>query len=127
MAKKSKEGKKVQKDVTKMIKKLVSGIEYVGEVEYLNQLGKCKSGAKLGHLRLVRNGATKFVEMKDGESCPVEEAYVRDGRKYTNVQVKKGSTIWTAAPNLCESFRKTKDKDAVYMWNGSKFIKVCNA
>lgn len=126
MAKKSKEGKKVQKDVTKMIKKLVSGIEYVGEVEHLNQLGKCKSGAKLGHLRLVRNGATKFVRMADGESCPSNEAYTKDGRKYTPVQVKQGDTEWNAS-NLVESFRKTKDKDAVYMWNGSKFIKVCNA
>jgi len=109
-----------------MIKKLVSNIEYVGEVEHLNQLAKCKSSAKLGHLRLVRNGAPKFVKLEDGQSCPANEAYTKEGRKYTPVQVKQGDSVWNAS-NLCESFRKTKDKDAVYMWNGTKFIKICNA
>lgn len=125
MAKKSKEGKQVQKTVTKMIKKLVDGIEYRGEVKHLNQLAQCKPSAKLGDLRLVRKGATKFVKMEDGQSFPFNEVFMKDGRKWVPVSVKQGAEMFNAT-SLVDTYHKTRDTNAVYMWNGSRFIKIYN-
>lgn len=125
MAKKSKEGKQVQKTVTKMIKKLVDGIEYRGDVEHLNKLAQCKPSAKLGDLRLVRKGATKFVKMEEGQSFPQNEVYVKDGRKYIPIQRKEGDTADVETSGLIDTYHKTKEENVVYMWNGSKFIKIC--
>lgn len=127
MAKKSKEGKQVQKTVTKMIKKLVDGIEYRGEVEYLNQLAQCKPSAKLGDLRLARKGATKFVKMEEGQSFPPNEVYVKDGRKYVPIQRKEGDTGDVQTSSLIDTYHKTREENVVYMWNGSKFIRICKA
>lgn len=127
MAKKSKEGKEVQKTVTKMVKKLVKGIEYRGDVEYLNQLSKFKQSSKLGDLRLVRSGATKFIKMTDGQSFPSEEVYVKDGHKYIPIARKEGDTGNVKTSSLVDTYHKTKEENVVYMWNGSKFIKICKA
>jgi len=125
MAKKSKEGKEVQKTATKMIKKLVKGIEFRGDVEHLNQLSKFKQASKLGDLRLVRSGATKFVKMEEGQSFPPNEVYVKDGRKYVPIQRKEGDTADVKTSSLIDTYHKTKEENVVYMWNGSKFIKIC--
>ena len=125
--KKSKEGKAVQKTVTKMIKKLIKGIDYRGEVQYLNQLADCKAYAMLGDLRLVRIGSTKFVKMEEGQSFPPDEVYVKDGRKYIPIQRKDGDTGNVQTSSLITTYHKTKEENVVYMWNGSKFIKICKA
>ena len=127
MANKSKEGKEVQKTVTKMIKKLVKGIEFRGDVEHLNQLSKFKQASKLGDLRLVRSGATKFVKMEEGQSFPPNEVYVKDGRKYVPIQRKEGDTADVKTSSLIDTYHKTKEENVVYMWNGSKFIRICKA
>ena len=127
MAKKSKEGKEVQKTATKMIKKLVKGIEFRGDVEHLNQLSKFKQASKLGDLRLVRSGATKFVKMEEGQSFPPNEVYVKDGRKYVPIQRKEGDTADVKTSSLIDTYHKTKEENVVYMWNGSKFIRICKA
>lgn len=125
--KKSKEGKEVQKTVTKMIKKLIKGIDYRGEVKYLNQLADCKAYAMLGDLRLVRIGSTKFVKMEEGQSFPPNEVYVKDGRKYIPIQRKEGDTADVKTSSLITTYHKTKEENIVYMWNGSKFIRICKA
>lgn len=125
--KKSKEGKAVQKTVTKMIKKLIKGIDYRGEVKYLNQLADCKAYAMLGDLRLVRIGSTKFVKMEEGQSFPPNEVYVKDGRKYVPIQRKEGDTGDVKTSSLITTYHKTKEENIVYMWNGSKFIRICKA
>lgn len=125
--KKSKEGKEVQKTVTKMIKKLIKGIDYRGEVKYLNQLADCKAYAMLGDLRLVRIGSTKFVRMEEGQSFPPNEVYVKDGRKYIPIQRKEGDTADVKTSSLITTYHKTKEENIVYMWNGSKFIRICKA
>ena len=125
--KKSKEGKAVQKTVTKMIKKLIKGIDYRGEVKYLNQLADCKAYAMLGDLRLVRIGSTKFVKMEEGQSFPPSEVYVKDGRKYVPIQRKAGDTADVKTSSLIDTYHKTREENVVYMWNGSKFIRICKA
>lgn len=125
--KKSKEGKEVQKTVTKMIKKLIKGIDYRGEVKYINQLADCKAYAMLGDLRLVRIGSTKFVKMEEGQSFPPSEVYVKDGRKYVPIQRKEGDTADVKTSSLITTYHKTKEENVVYMWNGSKFIRICKA
>lgn len=125
--KKSKEGKEVQKTVTKMIKKLIKGIDYRGEVKYLNQLADCKAYAMLGDLRLVRLGSTKFVKMEEGQSFPPNEVYIKDGRKYVPIQRKAGDTADVKTSSLITTYHKTKEENVVYMWNGSKFIRICKA
>ena len=52
-------------------------------------------------------------------------SHVKDGRKYVPIQRKEGDTGDVKTSSLITTYHKTKEENVVYMWNGSKFIKIC--
>ena len=110
MAKISKEAKGWLKQAEKQVKKLADSLKYMGEVQYLCQIGKHKSYAKTGSLVMVRKGAVHFQKDENGE-------YVKYKGKFVNIY-KFGGAIPDGS-----LYRKVRDYNVLYLFFGDRWVK----
>lgn len=110
MAKTDKTIKSIVKQVEKRMKKLANDLYYVGEVQFLCQIGKYKNYAKNGNLVLVRKGAVHFVKDPKGD-------YVKINGKFKHI---------LSVDNLPDGpfYVKSRDVDVMYMYFGDSWVKV---
>ena len=111
MAKVDKAIKSIVKQVEKRMKKLARDMRYVGEVQFLCQIGKHKDYAKNGNVVLVHKGAVHFVE-------DVRGTYVKCKGKFVPVSEYGDTTPST------KKYLKSQDADVLYMYFGDRWVKV---
>lgn len=110
MAKKDKAIKSIVKQVEKRMKKFANDLNYVGEVQFLCQIGKYKNYAKKGNVVLVRKGAVHFVEDPEGE--------------YTKVNGKFKHILSGKTCPEGPYYTKSQDVDVLYVYFGDRWVKI---
>lgn len=110
MAKIDKTIKSIMKQVEKRMKKLADGLHYVGEVQFLCQIGKYKNYCRNGNLVLVRKGAVHFDEDQEGD-------YVKINGKFKHILSVDNFPVGPF-------YMKSRDVNVMYLYFDDHWIKV---